>query len=42
MIDFLLGSGSDRGSRGCQALEENLTVVTTDGKFAAYAALTMW
>jgi PIN domain nuclease of toxin-antitoxin system len=26
----------------CQALEENLSVVTTEGKFAAYAALTLW
>jgi PIN domain nuclease of toxin-antitoxin system len=26
----------------CQALEENLTVVTTDGKFAEYAVPTTW
>jgi PIN domain nuclease of toxin-antitoxin system len=26
----------------CQALEENLTVVTTDEKFAAYAVRTLW
>jgi PIN domain nuclease of toxin-antitoxin system len=26
----------------CQALEENLTVVTTDEKFAAYAVPTVW
>jgi PIN domain nuclease of toxin-antitoxin system len=26
----------------CQAFEENLTVVTTDGKFAAYEVPTLW
>lgn len=26
----------------CQAFDENLTVVTTDGKFAAYAVPTLW